>query len=61
MKNFQAGQKTLRDVKSLDELPDNARHYVERVSQLVGIPLTTFSVGPDRNQTNIVRSPWRLA
>ncbi|MGE1101634.1 adenylosuccinate synthase [Peribacillus simplex] len=47
--------------KSLDELPENARHYVERVSQLVGIPLTTFSVGPDRNQTNVVRSPWRLA
>ncbi len=45
--------------KSLDELPANARHYVERVSQLTGIPLSIFSVGPDRNQTNIVRSPWR--
>lgn len=45
---------------SLDELPINARHYVERVSQLVGIPLATFSVGPDRTQTNIVRNPWRL-
>lgn len=45
--------------KSLDELPANARHYVERVTQLTGIPLSTFSVGPDRNQTNIVRSPWR--
>lgn len=45
--------------KSLDELPVNARHYVERVSQLTGIPLSTFSVGPDRNQTNVVRSPWR--
>ncbi len=46
--------------KSLDELPANARHYVERVSQLVGIPLATFSVGPDRTQTNVVRNPWRL-
>lgn len=46
-------------VKTLDELPVNARHYVERVTQLTGIPLTTFSVGPDRNQTNVVRSPWR--
>ena len=45
--------------KSLDELPKNARHYVERVSQLTGIPLSIFSVGPDRNQTNVVRSPWR--
>ncbi len=42
-------------VKSLDELPDNARHYIERVSQLTGIPLSIFSVGPDRSQTNMVR------
>ncbi|RXJ02817.1 adenylosuccinate synthase [Anaerobacillus alkaliphilus] len=42
-------------VKTLDELPENARHYIERVSQLTGIPLTIFSVGPDRNQTNLLR------
>lgn len=45
-------------VKDLSELPANARHYIERVSQLTGIPLSVFSVGPDRNQTNIVRSVW---
>lgn len=45
--------------KSLDELPENARHYLERVSQLTQIPLSIFSVGPDRVQTNVVRSPWR--
>lgn len=45
--------------KSLDELPANARHYLERISQLTGIPLSIFSVGPDRSQTNVVRSPWR--
>jgi adenylosuccinate synthase len=45
--------------KSLDDLPANARHYLERVSQLTGIPLSIFSVGPDRSQTNVVFSPWR--
>ncbi|KHE68361.1 adenylosuccinate synthase [Halobacillus sp. BBL2006] len=45
-------------VKSLDELPENARHYIERVSQLTGIPLSVFSVGPDRSQTNVVRSVY---
>lgn len=45
-------------VKKLDELPENARHYVERVSQLTGIPLSVFSVGPDRNQTNVIRSVY---
>ncbi|MDP4164481.1 MAG: adenylosuccinate synthase [Bacillota bacterium] len=45
--------------KSLHELPANARHYLERVAQLTQIPLSIFSVGPDRAQTNVVRSPWR--
>ncbi|MFA9556265.1 adenylosuccinate synthase [Evansella sp. AB-rgal1] len=42
-------------VKSLHDLPKNALYYVERISQLTGIPLTIFSVGPDRNQTNLIR------
>ncbi|MEC5425085.1 adenylosuccinate synthase [Virgibacillus sp. C22-A2] len=45
-------------VRSLHELPVNARHYLERISQLTGIPLSIFSVGPDRTQTNVVRSVY---
>ena len=41
--------------RTLDDLPANARHYMERVSQLTGIPLSIFSVGPDRSQTNMIR------
>ncbi|WP_339228758.1 adenylosuccinate synthase [Oceanobacillus sp. FSL K6-2867] len=46
-------------VKSLHELPVNARHYLERISQLTEIPLSIFSVGPDRSQTNVVKSVYR--
>ena len=45
--------------KTLDELPENARKYVERVSELTGVPLATFSVGPDRTQTNVISNPWK--
>ncbi|WP_182200324.1 adenylosuccinate synthase [Paraliobacillus salinarum] len=45
-------------VKNLSELPVNARHYIERISQLTQIPLSIFSVGPDRTQTNEVRSVY---
>ena len=41
--------------RTLDDLPVNARHYLERISQLTGIPLTIFSVGRNREQTNLVR------
>lgn len=49
----------ITNVKSLDELPANARHYLERISQLTGIPLSIFSVGPDRTQTNVVQNVYR--
>ena len=32
-----------------------ARHYVERISQLVGVPLGIVSVGPNRNQTIVLK------
>jgi adenylosuccinate synthase len=56
---FPGWTEDITSCKSLDELPANARHYLERISQLTGIPLSIFSVGPDRAQTNVVRSPWR--
>jgi adenylosuccinate synthase len=41
--------------RTLSDLPENARHYIERVSQLTGIPIAIFSVGRNREQTNLVR------
>lgn len=45
-------------VRTLEELPENARRYVERIVELTGIQLMTFSVGPAREQTNIVNAIW---
>lgn len=45
-------------VRRLEDLPENARKYVERVSELTGIRIATFSVGPDRDQTNVLLNIW---
>ncbi len=37
--------------RSWDDLPENARDYVNTVSELVGVPVKIVSVGPDREQT----------
>ncbi|MEI7027995.1 adenylosuccinate synthase [Paenibacillus sp. y28] len=42
------------NVKTLADLPENARRYVERIEQLTGIPIAIFSVGRNREQTNLV-------
>ncbi|MEK0315142.1 adenylosuccinate synthase [Cohnella sp. 56] len=40
--------------KTLADLPENTRRYVQRVSELTGIPIAIFSVGRNREQTNQV-------
>ncbi len=35
------------------DLPANARRYVDRLSELLSVPVSTISVGPDREQTII--------
>ena len=40
--------------KTLEDLPENTRRYVQRVSELTNIPIAIFSVGRNREQTNQV-------
>ncbi|MFC6463488.1 adenylosuccinate synthase [Marinilactibacillus sp. GCM10026970] len=44
--------------RTLEELPENARNYIRRVSELTGVHISTFSVGPDRDQTNVLENVW---
>lgn len=44
--------------KSLADLPENARRFLNRVEELTGAKLAMVSVGPDRDQTIIVRDIW---
>ncbi len=41
-----------------EELPPNARAYLERLEILVGVPIAIVSTGPDRDQTIIRRNPF---
>ena len=46
-------------VKSMDELPENAKAYLKKLEELVGIPIKIVSVGPDREQTMILENPFK--
>ena len=41
-----------------EDLPGNARSYIERLQTLVGVPITIISTGPDRDQTIIRQNPF---
>ncbi|WP_288531310.1 adenylosuccinate synthase [uncultured Secundilactobacillus sp.] len=46
-------------IKKFEDLPINAQNYVNRLSELVGVDIATFSVGPDRDQTNVLIDAWQ--
>src|SRR5450432_1846429 len=41
-----------------EDLPANARTYLERLQSLVEVPITIISTGPDRDQTIIRQNPF---
>ncbi len=45
-------------VTDYDALPLNARRYLERLQELVGVPIDIVSTGPDREQTIVLRHPF---
>jgi adenylosuccinate synthase len=49
---------SLTECRSFEDLPKNARHYVETVEHLTGVPVTLVSVGPGREQSILRRSPF---
>jgi adenylosuccinate synthase len=45
-------------VRSLDELPANARAYISAIEDAVGAPIDIISTGPDRDETIVLRNPF---
>jgi adenylosuccinate synthase len=45
-------------VTAYQDLPANARRYLERLGALVGVPIDMISTGPDREQTIVLRHPF---
>ncbi|PZX32142.1 adenylosuccinate synthetase [Cupriavidus phytorum] len=46
-------------VKTWDALPEQARVYLKRVEEVVGIPIDMISTGPDRDETILLRHPYK--
>ena len=41
-----------------DQLPENAKNYVNRLAELTGTPVHMVSTGPDRVQTIVIENPY---
>ncbi len=46
-------------VRNWENLPAAAKRYLERLSELVGAPIDMVSTGPDRDETILLRHPFK--
>jgi adenylosuccinate synthase len=46
-------------MRKLDELPQNVKNYLDRIAELAETPIDIISVGPDRDQTVVLRNPFK--
>jgi adenylosuccinate synthase len=54
---FPGWEEPIHDVRSLADLPENARRYVSALEEHAGVPIVFVSVGPERTQT--IERAWR--
>ena len=55
---FPGWQEPVTDARRVADLPANARRYMERLEELVETEIVIVSVGPDRDQTILLRNPF---
>jgi adenylosuccinate synthase len=46
-------------VKTLEGLPAAARAYIKRMEEICGVPVDMISTGPDREETIVLRHPFK--
>jgi len=49
---------TTEGITDWNALPENAKKYIERLQQLVGVPIHIISTGPDRAHTMVLENPF---
>ena len=51
-------KKDITCVRKLADFPKTARAYIDTISELLDLPVTIVSIGPDREQTVFVEGMW---
>jgi adenylosuccinate synthase len=49
---------TTAGITDFNDLPDNAKTYIKRLEELVGVKITIISTGPERDETIILEHPF---
>ncbi|MBE7411877.1 MAG: adenylosuccinate synthase [Leptospiraceae bacterium] len=51
---FPGWKENIMGVKNFNNLPDNCKNFLKKIQELVGVPISILSTGPDRGDTLIL-------
>ena len=57
-KTFKGWKKSTRDIKKINDLPDNAKKYINEIEKFIESKISSVSTGPERNDTILVENPF---
>ena len=57
---FKGWSGTTFGVKTYEGLPDEAKAYLARMQEVCGVPVDMISTGPDRDETIVLRHPFKV-
>jgi adenylosuccinate synthase len=57
--SFEGWSESSAGVTRWDDLPMNARRYLEQIQALIGCPIAMVSTGPDREHTIVLHHPFQ--
>ena len=57
-KSFLGWKKSTKGIKSIDDLPKNARNYIFAVEDFIGAKIASISTSPERKDTILIENPF---
>ena len=57
-KTFSGWKTSTKEIKNIDDLPQNAKNYIFAVEDFIGTKISSISTSPEREDTILIENPF---
>ena len=59
-KTFKGWKSSIKGIKKFDNLPDNAKIYINELENFIECKISSISISPERNDTILIEDPFKI-
>ena len=59
-KTFKGWKSPIKGIKKFDNLPDNAKNYINELEKFIECKICSISISPERNDTILIEDPFKI-